>query len=191
MQPYSPKSFERRPINGFFRLCVISDTSTPSSPQILRSMSTLSDIGFFLQPVRMISQMLIRSGCTVLLLLPLDTGKVTRLPRFYSHHIRVLELAIGLTGCFWITCIFFIYMSVSHALERWPITRFLGWRINHLKGFWDLQGTPSNWDHGINFPGPTLNALQARIPFSSYLKLLSKLTPSHLTCGVLDGLNVT
>ena len=51
--------FTSRLVKGFLSLCVISDTYTPSSPQILRNMSTLisEDINFFF-PVRMISQML-------------------------------------------------------------------------------------------------------------------------------------
>ena len=56
VQPHSPISCEKRLINGFFRLCVISDMFTLSSSQILCSMSTLSDISFFL-PMRVSSQM--------------------------------------------------------------------------------------------------------------------------------------
>ena len=46
-------------MDGLFRPRVTSETSTPNSKQILRSMSTLSDVGFFLR-ARTSSQILTR-----------------------------------------------------------------------------------------------------------------------------------
>ena len=46
----------------------------------------------------------------------------------------------------------------------------------------------SKVSHGFKLPGPTSKALRARMPLSSYSKLLNKLIPSHLTEGVFGVL---
>ena len=50
---------------------------------------------------------------------------------------------------------------------------------------------PQRWPMEKALPGPTLNALHALTPISSYWKLLSGLMPSHLTEAVREVLAAT